>query len=91
MTPAPYDFADSGLGPLHQEFIYTSLTAPDLTDRVITAYEGLTGLAIDRRRVDTLTGAHRLSELAEYADDATHASTMVRHATEWLARPARGG
>ncbi len=86
-----FDFADSGIGPRHQEFIYTNLISPDLTERVITAYETLTRLTLDRRRIAILTGAHRLSELAEYADDPTHASDMVRHAAEWLAHMPRHG
>lgn len=86
-----FDFADSGIGPRHQEFIYTNLISPDLTERVITAYEALTRLTLDRRRIAILTGAHRLSELAEYADDPIHASDMVRHAAEWLAHMPRHG
>ncbi len=81
-----YDFADSGLGARHQEFIYTNLISPDLTERVIRAYEARTGLSPDRARISTLTGAHRLSELAELADDPTHAPTMVQAAIEWLSR-----
>src|SRR5919106_64050 len=34
-----YDFADSGFGPLHQEFIYTNLIARDLTARIVAEYE----------------------------------------------------
>ena len=79
-----YDFADSGLGFRHQEFIYTNLISPDLTERVVQAYEALSGLSLDRARIATLTGAHRLSELAELAHDPTHAPTMVQAAIEWL-------
>lgn len=85
-----YDFADSGLGPLHQEFIYTNLISPDLTERVITAYEALTGHALDRGRITLLTGIHRLSELAELADDPEHASTMIGHVAKWAAMAERG-
>src|SRR5690606_2345867 len=59
-----YDFADSGLGPLHQDFLYSNLISADLTARIITAYERETGRHIDRDRVDLLTGTHRLWELA---------------------------
>lgn len=86
-----YDFADSGFGSRHQEFIYTNLISPDLTARVVSAYEALSGLNLDRSRIDTLTGAHRLSELAELVDDPTHAPDMVRYATEWLSRRSPGG
>lgn len=78
-----YDFADSGFGPLHQEFIYTNLIAADLTARIVAAYEGLTGRALDRGRIDLLTGVHRLSELAELADDPGHAAAMVQAVADW--------
>lgn len=80
-----YDFADSGIGPLHQEFIYSNFISADLTERIVTAYEALTGRSLDRRRIAVLTGFHRLSELAELADDPEHAPTMVRHVAAWVA------
>ena len=83
-----YDFADSGIGPLHQDFIYANFIAPDLAERIITAYEAQTGRAIDRRRVDILTAAHRLSELAAAADNVDLAPEMVRQVEDW-ARHAR--
>jgi hypothetical protein len=78
-----YDFGDSGFGPLHQEFIYSNLISHDLTRRIIATYEGMTGRAIERRRVDVLTGVHRLSELAEYAGEPEHAPAMVRNLASW--------
>ncbi|MEZ2131772.1 MULTISPECIES: aminoglycoside phosphotransferase family protein [unclassified Sinorhizobium] len=78
-----YDFADSGFGPLHQDFIYSNFISPDLTERIVTAYEQLTGLKIDRRRIEILTGFHRLSELAELTDDPEHAPTMIRSVAAW--------
>jgi hypothetical protein len=78
-----YDFADSGFGAVHQEFIYSSLIAPDLTERIIAEYEALTGRTLDRQRIELLTGIHRLSELAELADDPVHVPTMIRHVAEW--------
>jgi hypothetical protein len=86
-----YDFADSGLGPRHQEFIYTNLIARDLTARVTDAYEALTGTELERERIAILTGAHRLSELAELADDPAHAPDMIRYAAEWLSQAPRPG
>ncbi len=86
-----YDFADSGLGPRHQEFIYTNFISPDLTERVIAAYEELAGLSLDRRRIAILTGAHRLSEVADLAANPTHASDILHFATEWMSHwPSRG-
>ncbi|MCO5148331.1 MAG: aminoglycoside phosphotransferase family protein, partial [Aquamicrobium sp.] len=59
-----FDFADSGIGPVHREFAPVSLIDPDLTARTIRAYERLTGRAVERRRVFLHTAAMRLSELA---------------------------
>jgi Ser/Thr protein kinase RdoA (MazF antagonist) len=81
-----YDFADSGFGPLHQDFIYSNFIAPDLTARIVARYEALTGRALDRERIDLLTGVHRLSELAELADDADHAAAIVQIVADWAAR-----
>ena len=83
-----YDFADSGFGGLHQEFIYPAFVSPDLTARVIAAYETLTLRSIDRRRVHLLATMLRLSELAEFAasgeaDAAVAAETLAR----WAALP----
>ncbi|MBX5157249.1 aminoglycoside phosphotransferase family protein [Rhizobium sp. NZLR8] len=78
-----YDFADSGFGPLHQEFIYSNFISPDLTTRIVSAYEMLTGRRLDRRRIAILTGFHRLSELAEFADDPAYLEQMIRSAATW--------
>jgi hypothetical protein len=82
-----YDFADSGFGGLHQELIYSSFIAPDLTARIVAAYEALTGRALDHRRIALLTGVHRLSELAALADDPVHRPAMIRHVADWAAMP----
>lgn len=81
-----YDFADSGFGPLHQEFIYTNWISPDLTARIIGEYERLTGLPLDRRRISLLSGILRLSELAEYADDPHHRPLMTQNVADWSAQ-----
>lgn len=81
-----YDFADSGFGPLHQEFLYSNLVSPDLTERTLCAYEALTGRLLDRGRVTLLTAIHRLSELAELADDPEHAPAAVRNVAAWAKR-----
>lgn len=52
----------------------------------MTEYEVLATRPLDRRRIELLTGAHRLSELAELADDPTHAPEMVRYFAEWAAK-----
>ncbi len=81
-----YDFADSGFGPLHQEFIYTDLIAPELTARIIAEYAALTGRALDARRIALLSAVLRLSELAEYAEDPIHAPVMLENVATWAAR-----
>ena len=81
-----YDFADSGFGPLHQDFIYTNFISPDLTARVADGYERLTGRALDRTRIHLLTGVHRLWELAVLAEAPEHHATMIASVTAWAAR-----
>lgn len=81
-----YDFADSGIGPLHQEFIYSNLISADLTERIIASYEVLTGRTIDRERVDLLTATHRLWELAVEAHLPDHVDALVAAAAAWASR-----
>jgi hypothetical protein len=87
-----YDFGDSGIAPLHQEFIYSSMISADLTERIVTAYESFTGRNLDRRRVDVLTGTHRLWELAEWADDPANRQLAIDNVAKWAItmRSARG-
>jgi hypothetical protein len=80
-----YDFADSGFGPLHQECVYLDWIARDLTARIISEYEALTGLALDRERIELLSAVLRLSQLAEYAEDAEHAPAMLKAVVDWVA------
>ena len=81
-----YDFADSGIGPLQQEFIYSNLVSADLTARIITAYERHTGRNIDRDRVNLLTGTHRLWELANEAHLPNHIDGLVKVIAAWANR-----
>ena len=79
-----YDFADSGVGPLHQEFIYANFISRDHSARVIAAYEQLTGRDIDRRRVEILTAMLHLSDLAEYAEQPDYLDKVLEHAVPWF-------
>lgn len=79
-----YDFADSGVGALHQEFIYANFIDRDLCARVIAAYEQITGRAIDRRRVEILTSMLHLSDLAEFVDDAETLPKVLEFAVPWF-------
>jgi hypothetical protein len=80
-----YDFADSGIGALHRDFVYSSLISPDLTPRIIGSYERHTGRSVDRARVDILTATHWLWELAAEAH-LPHVEEMVAHLLFWHGR-----
>jgi hypothetical protein len=73
-----YDFADSGIAPLHQDFIYASLTSHDLAERIVNAYEKITGRRLERARIDILTSMHRLWELWKTEDDADDINEKIR-------------
>jgi hypothetical protein len=79
-----YDFADAGFGPLHREFISSNYIAADLTARIVSAYELLTGRTVNRRRIEILTGYHHLSELADFAEDPDLARNMRRDFKIWV-------
>lgn len=81
-----YDFADSGIGPLHQEFISSNLISTDLTERIIAAYERQTSRSVDRERVELLTGTYRLWELAEEAHLPEHVPGLIAGITAWANR-----
>jgi hypothetical protein len=85
-----YDFADSGFGLLHQDFIYSNLISADLTARIVSEYEALTGRRLDQERIHLLTGVHRLSELAELAGDPDHVPMMVKFVADWATSVAAG-
>jgi Ser/Thr protein kinase RdoA (MazF antagonist) len=80
-----YDFADSGFGPLQQEFVYTNFISADLTERIITAYERITGRPLDRHRIALLTGFQRLSEIADFVGGSDGGESMVRAFAAWAA------
>ncbi|MGV8853729.1 MAG: phosphotransferase family protein [Devosia sp.] len=80
-----YDFADSGIGPLHREFVYSSLVSPDLTPRIIASYERHSGRVLDRKRIDVLTATHWLWELAAGAD-MPEVDAMLAHLLFWHGR-----
>jgi Ser/Thr protein kinase RdoA (MazF antagonist) len=80
-----YDFGDSGLAPLHQEFIYSNFISRDLTERIVTAYESFTGRNLDRRRIDILTGTHRLWEMGETAGDPANRQLAIDNVAAWAA------
>jgi aminoglycoside phosphotransferase (APT) family kinase protein len=73
-----YDFADAGLGPAPKDLCYTNFISPDLTERLISAYEARTGNAIDRREVALHSAVQRLAELdADQKDAAWFLNNVV--------------
>ena len=78
-----YDFADSGFGDRHVEFIYTSFISLDLTARVIAAYPRHSGRIIDVERVHLLTGVFWLSEIGGYADQPKLLADALKYWETW--------
>jgi hypothetical protein len=78
-----YDFGDAGFGPLHREFIYSNWISEDLTERIVSEYELLTGRALDRERIALLSAVLRLWELAEVAEDPGQVPQMVATVVAW--------
>ncbi len=81
-----YDFGDSGIGPLHREFVYSSIISPDLAPRIIASYERHSGRSIDRDRVAVLTSTHWLWELAVEAHLPENVAAMLPGVAAWLTR-----
>jgi aminoglycoside phosphotransferase (APT) family kinase protein len=86
-----YDFADSGFGPLHQEFVYSNFLSRDLTERIASAYEVLTGRRLDRGRIDLLSTYQRLSEVVQFSGGPDQGAGMVRAYAEWMGSATRDG
>lgn len=78
-----YDFGDSGIAPLHQEFVYPGLVGRDLIRRILPHYQRETGRMIDPHRVMTLAGVHRLFEVAQHHDDAPNRPAMLESLAQW--------
>lgn len=86
-----YDFADSGFGPVHQDFVYASFSSLQLMYMIAERYAGTTGRLVDLERIGVLAGMHRLSELAELADDPRHVQVKVDSVLSWIQASQRGG
>ncbi len=83
-----YDFADAAIGPLSREFVYSNLTAPDLTARIVAAYNRMTGKSVDLRVVSIRTAVQNLCELADAEDDIENfAAGVVRWLDFMQSRP----
>lgn len=80
-----FDFADSGFGPVHREFVPVSFIDPDLTVRTMTAYETITGRGIDANRVHLLTSAMLASELAGAMETGVNEAAVRQSLDDWVA------
>jgi aminoglycoside phosphotransferase (APT) family kinase protein len=83
-----FDFADSGFGPPHREFVQISLIDPELAARTAGAYETLTGRALDGNRIFLLTAAMRLSEFAGAIETGEHVDAIRGYAVDWFEQRA---
>jgi Phosphotransferase enzyme family len=79
-----YDFSDSGLGPLHQDFIYPAFISPELPARIVTYYESACGRMLDIARIATLIGTHRLLELATAVGSPGAVASARDNVLSWL-------
>ena len=79
-----FDFGSSGFGPLHRDFLAPSFIAPDLTDRMMSHYEALTGLHLDRACIALLTGLQRLMEFGEATEAQVAEFGLLRNLEDWV-------
>lgn len=79
-----FDFADSGLGPIHREFCPVSLVHPDLTARSMRAYEARTGRVLEYRRIYLLTAAMLMAELAGAIESGGDLDFHLGFVVGWL-------
>lgn len=79
-----YDFADSGIGPLHRDFVYSAFVSWELTLLLVAAYARRAGRPLDIGRIHILIGYHRLWELATAVEEQSGASSQdFRNWTEY--------
>ena len=80
-----FDFADSGFGPVHREFVPVSFIDPDLTVRTMIAYAARTGRRIDANRVHLLTSGMLASELAGAMETGVNEADTRQALVDWIA------
>jgi aminoglycoside phosphotransferase (APT) family kinase protein len=76
-----FDFGDAGRGPLHRDYVYPSLTAPDLAGRIAALRP------VETQRVWLLAGLHRLMEAGDPIFTAEQRAANLRSAADWLSNP----
>jgi aminoglycoside phosphotransferase (APT) family kinase protein len=79
-----FDFADSGFGARHQDLSYPNWISSDLTLRIISRYERLTGRSIDRERVMLYSAMLRLVEFAQALPDHADLPDRLQAVGEWF-------
>lgn len=82
-----FDFADAGLGAVHNDLMHTNLMHPDLTARVIRGYNAITGRQVDPQRIAIITNMHRLSDMTESHDDPEFGALTYHLLREWRKHP----
>ncbi|MGG5887608.1 phosphotransferase family protein [Falsiroseomonas sp. HC035] len=80
-----FDFAGSGFGALHRDFVAQNFIDPDVTRRILPRYEMLTGRRLDRRRIQLLTGLQRLMELGEATEAQVARFGLLENVRAWAA------
>ena len=85
-----FDFADSGIGSPHREFVQLSLIDPDLAARVMANYAATTARKLDARRVFLLVAAQRLSELAGAIETGEGLDLALGFAIDWFEQDRLG-
>ena len=80
-----YDFADSGFGARHQDLSYSNWISRDLTLRIISRYERITGHAIARDRVMLYSQVLRFLEFADAAPSRDDLPARLAALREWFA------
>lgn len=80
-----FDFADARVAPLQQDFTYSNFISRDLTERIISAYEELTGRPIDRDRVRTLHSYQLVSEVAGWENYPDKLPKVLAIFRQWVA------
>lgn len=79
-----YDFADSGFGPRSQDLSYSNWISRDLTVRIISHYERMTGRSIDRERVMLYSQMLRFVEFANAAPDDPDLPDRLAALRQWF-------
>lgn len=82
-----FDFADAGLGSVHNDLMHNNLMHPDLTERIIRRYNARTGQQVDPQRIALISSMHRLSDMAESHDHPVFGELTYYLLRRWRKHP----